>query len=687
MWRINLRGLQYSLTIPLVIILNALVIVLSTLASPSAGWAEEPKATASEFTSKSAAPIVTINRGIPLFTTDVTPRISGTTNAPPKSRVVVTINKLEAATVVLPGGEWVLDWPNPLAPGDYQMSVSITDPNGAVAGATQKVTVGGPERVPRRSVLSPPNEFNPSPLEESADADFQAMTDRWRIAAPPYEVNVKGSLWDPYNQNMLKGDYPIYGQDVFLNLTGVSDTLVEIRDTPLPTGVSTANKNRDLFLGDGRQFLLNQNFALSADLFKGNTAFEPFNWRGKVTFIGNINYVDVEERGIVNAEVGKGTTRLDGIPSLQEAFLEKRLYTLSDSYDFISARAGIQPFNSDFKGFIFSDTTLGFRLFGNYEANRDQFNLVYFDRLEKDTNSGLNRLRRRDQQVIVANFYRQDFFFPGYTAQFSVHQLFDGKSLAFDRNGFLARPDPVGSFQRHAINATYLGWTSFGHIGRINVDSAFYYVLGRDTKNPIAGRAVDISAYLGALELSIDKDWFRPKVSYFHASGDGNPTDKTAHGFDAIFDNPQFIGGGFSFWNRLGVKLTGTGVNLVNRGSLLPDLRSSKDEGQPNFVNPGIHIFNTGFDAELTPKLKGIVNASYLMFDTVEPVQLLLFQRKVHREIGWDLSVGVRYRPFLNNNVIILVGTAVFLPGKGFRDIYASGATLFQGFSNVILTF
>ena len=47
----------------------------------------------------------------------------------------------------------------------------------------------------------------------------------------------------------------------------------------------------------------------------------------------------------------------------------------------------MQPFVSDFRGFVFSDTNLGVRAFGNYAANRFQYNLAIFERLEKDTNS------------------------------------------------------------------------------------------------------------------------------------------------------------------------------------------------------------------------------------------------------------------------------------------------------------
>src|SRR6516164_8630841 len=53
-----------------------------------------------------------------------------------------------------------------------------------------------------------------------------------------------------------------------------------------------------------------------------------------------------------------------------------------------------------FRGFIFNDTNLGARLFGNLGNNRYQYNLAFFDMLEKQTNSGLNTFSLRDQRVV-----------------------------------------------------------------------------------------------------------------------------------------------------------------------------------------------------------------------------------------------------------------------------------------------
>jgi hypothetical protein len=91
--------------------------------------------------------------------------------------------------------------------------------------------------------------------------------------------------------------------------------------------------------------------------------------------------------------------------------------------DLISfARLGIQRFNSDFRGFIFSDFNLGARIFGSFNSNRYQYNIAYFGLIEKDTNSELNTVfDDRNQEVFIANLYRQDLFTLGYTAQASFH--------------------------------------------------------------------------------------------------------------------------------------------------------------------------------------------------------------------------------------------------------------------------
>jgi len=106
------------------------------------------------------------------------------------------------------------------------------------------------------------------------------------------------------------------------------------------------------------------------------------------------------------------------------------------------------------------------------------------------------------------------------------------------RNGGLVRPAPVGEAKPHSVQATYIGEAGLGHFGRFNVDHAIYYAFGRDSLNPIAGadpqlrrgNAVNVSAGMAAIELSYDKDWLRPRIGFFYATGDRNPRDRTARG-------------------------------------------------------------------------------------------------------------------------------------------------------------
>jgi hypothetical protein len=563
-----------------------------------------------------------------------------------------------------------------------------------------------PEPLLRLPFDAPTGYTKPSgvlPREVQETSDFVPVEDRWRIGVPPWDrydkghppgddyPYVEGHWWDPFNQNVLKGDYPIVGQHTFLNITSTSDMILEGRQIPTGTTAfeSTTRPTRFEFFGSPNQFFYTHDFLLSFDLSHGDAAFKPVDWRIHLTPIFNVNYLAVDELAVVNPDVRKGTTRGRTWWSLEEYFVETKLTDLSPDYDFLSVRAGSQPFTSDFRGFIFSDTNRAVRLFGTRLSNRDQFNLIAFDQQEKDTNSDLNTFGSRHQYVFIANYYRQDFIWPGYTTELSVHYNQDLATFHFNKDDFLVRPDPVGVFQPHRVDAVYLGWAGDGHIDRYNISHAFYWVTGRDSLNPLAGQEQGINAQMAAVELSYDRDWVRFRTSFFWASGDSNPSNKHATGFDSIFDNPNFAGGDFSYWQRQAIPLFG--VNLTNRMSLVPDLRSSKTEGQSNFVNPGLFLVNGGVDFELTPKLRVINNLNFLWFDETESLQLFTFQRHIDSYIGADLSTGFEYRPFLNNNAIMRAGVSTLIPGTGFKDLYSrfndSVNPMWAAFMQLQLTF
>ena len=545
------------------------------------------------------------------------------------------------------------------------------------------------------------------------------VPNRWYLfPAPPWRryddtsldaVYAQSRLWDPFNRNPLKGDFPFHGRRDFFSFTGTSETLVESRRLPVPSGVSATDSGEYGFFGRGEQFAVTQNFRFSMDLFHGSAGFQPVDWELRVTPEFNINYSLVRENALINSDVRQGIRRTDTNLGMQELFVEKRLFSEQAHFDFTSLRVGIQRFTSDFRGFVFSDEQPGARLFGTFHNNVFQYNLAYFNLLEKDTNSGLNRWRRREQSVSVANLYWNDFLTKGYNLNFSLLYNNDQPSFLIDKNGVLTRPAPIGLPVPHKIRAGYAGISGDGHIGRINVSHAFYEAFGRDDFNPIPlnKNPQHINAQLAALELSYEQDWMTYRISGFYTSGDSNINDGHANGFDGIVSNQQFAGGGFlgnpaladrgllnnafaaggiNFLNREPIPLTGTGVLLFGPNSLMPNMRAGLFEGQANFINPGISLVNAGFDAKITPKLKGSLNVNWAKFNRTEVLEALLFQSHIRHAIGLDSGAGLQYRPLLTDNIVVTAGFGALAPGSGFKNLY-TGRTLFSAFINLRMVF
>lgn len=534
-----------------------------------------------------------------------------------------------------------------------------------------------------------------SEQRQSSDADeprhFEPVFSRWLAPGytPPgidlegYEINETARPWNPYHQNVLKGDFPIAGtEDLFLDLSAtLRQTIVSSR---LPVGTGGTGSAQSFF-GNGHVRAYITQLSTTLDLFRAPQAFEPVEWRVKITPVFQRSEVDVNEPGVIDVDPSRGKRRIDHDFALQEALVEYHIANISPYYDFISVEAGILPFRSDFRGFVFDDTNLGTRFSGNWDHNLWQYNIVFFDMLDKDTNSGLNEFDERDQQVLIANVYHQDWPVDGYTTELSFHYNNDHRGVHFDDNGGLVSPAPVGLARENKVESYYFGLAGEGHFGRFNVTDAFYQATGRDSDNPFAGRRVQIDAQLAALEVSYDMDWWRIRGFGFYTSGDDQTRDGKAHGFDAILDAPNFAGGGFSFFNSQALRLLG--VNLTNAGSPIPDLQSSQTEGHSNFVNPGIQILGGALDFDFTPKLRGQIGASHLRFNETDVLETYLELPQVDRTIGNEFFLGVQYRPLLTNNVIFVFGASALVPGAGFQEIYQSSDNVYSGFTNLLFSF
>ncbi len=560
------------------------------------------------------------------------------------------------------------------------------------AAETETATPGDPALAPlkgrRQPGLTTPRlapeiiQNNPGAVALPQPGDFPRDTigvpDRWRLVET---LGLVKSNWkDPYSQNTLKGDRPLCGtQDLFLTLSAVSDTVVEPRSFPQPVGVQTTERpgSNDTF---GRQHstVLAQTFILGAALTKGSTAFKPPEFEFRAAFAIQVNHVDVDERRILNVAPSKSSVRTDAFIGVQEFFLDYHLRNTSDRYDFDSIRIGIQPFSSDFRGFLFQDNQLGVRLFGDRDDNRFQYNLAAFARLEKDTNSGLNNITKaiRRDYVFVANIYRQDLPLPGLTSQLSVtyNRNREARQLQVDTNGFPVRPALLGDLRGRSYDVVYLGYNADGRIGRVNLTASATLALGEDRNSIFTGKPAKIRSFFLAAEPSIDFNWTRIRLSGLYASGDSNPYDNTEHGFDAIFENPQFAGADTSYWIRQTIPFAGGGraIAINGRNGILNSLRSSKEQGQSNFNNPGTILAGIGADFDLTPALRLSANANHLWFATTQILQALRVEGSIPKTIGTDLSTAAIYRPKFNQNLVFRLSGAMFVPSAGFKDLFTN---------------
>lgn len=575
----------------------------------------------------------------------------------------------------------------------------------------------------------PPEAFYDKWDGEGSPSDLVVDTgvpDRWRITSSlcpkkdtasgkvntalytlfPRLAHVCHSQLDPFHHNTLKGDRPLAagkrpgflkGDDWFFVVNGVSDTVVEPRSFPIPVGNQTTSDpdSNDTF-GRSNSLVLSQTFIAGFSLLKGETAFKPPVIEYRVAIAANINHVQVPERRVLYVEPSKGTKRTDGFIGLQEAFIDYHFGQFdTNRFDFVSLRVGIQPFQADFRGFLFNDNQLGVRLFGNRDNNRLQFNLAYFWRIEKDTNSGLNNIAAplRKDWVFAANVYRQDFPFVGLTSQISLTYNVNRETrITTDANGFPVRPALLGDLRPRQYRVFYLGYGVDGHIGRLNLTGQFYGAFGKDRNNFLTSEPARIQSFFGAAELSYDRNWARFRASALYATGDSDPYDNKETGFDAIFENPQFAGADTSYWIRQSIPFAGGGrvIGINGRNGILNSLRSSKEQGQSNFLNPGTALAGVGADLDLTPTFRLTANANHLWFANTAVLQELRNQGSIPKAIGWDLSVATTWRPKAAQNVVFRLSGAVLEAGKGFRDLFdqrGHGRQFYSVLGNLTLAF
>lgn len=546
---------------------------------------------------------------------------------------------------------------------------------------------GHPYVAPPQISIVNPDGVEPAPVDQAGA--FIPVPGRWRIMET---LGFKFPWYDPYNQNILKGDLPIDNKDHFLVFTGISETIVQPRSIPTPVGPQSTGRPGELdVFGHVNQLIFKQNFITSIDYYHGDTTFKPPDTEYKLTLAFNYNRVNSHEARFLKINPSHGTDRDDGFVGVQELWFDKHLRDLDSRYDFDSLRIGIQPFSTDFRGFLFQDSQPGIRLFGNRDNNRWQYNIAYFRRLERDLNSNLNDVTKglRHDDIFIANLYRQDWPVLGFTSQATVVYNHNADTNIFNSNGFIERPADLGLQIPRSYDVTYLGYNGDGHFGRFNLTASAYYAIGHQTPGVFVRESTDIRAGFLAAEASMDFDWIRARLSAAYASGDKDAFDDRSTGFDAILENPIFAGADTSYWTSQFIPLiAGGSVGLTQTNAMLPDLRSSNALGQSNFDNPGLRLIGIGADFDLTPQSRVSGNLNELWFDNTAILQTLRQQPDIHRNIGTDASVAWIYRPFFTQNVVMRLSGAALLPGSGFKNLFGNNHSLYYSvLADVILTF
>ena len=126
----------------------------------------------------------------------------------------------------------------------------------------------------------------PVSLRHSAPTNSIPMTNRFDVPFVPWQryagddpetpyVFDRPFLWHPYLQSVFKGDSPVIGQDIFMNLTASTFTEAEFRRIPTPSAISSARPGSAEFFGQSEQKSVQNNFSFAIDLFRGETVFKP----------------------------------------------------------------------------------------------------------------------------------------------------------------------------------------------------------------------------------------------------------------------------------------------------------------------------------------------------------------------------------------------------------------------------
>ena len=127
---------------------------------------------------------------------------------------------------------------------------------------------------------------------------------------------------------------------------------------------------------------------------------------------------------------------------------------------------------------------------------------------------------------------------------------------------------------------------------------------------------------------------------------------------------------------------------LHGGNSLIPDLRSSKEQGQSNFENPGLRLLGIGADFDLTPQSRVSGNLNQLWFDNTSTLETLRAAAPISRSIGTDASLAWIFRPFQTQNIVFRLSGSALFAGEGTKNLYGTRHNAYYAvLGNIVFTY
>jgi hypothetical protein len=361
--------------------------------------------------------------------------------------------------------------------------------------------------------------------------------------------------------------------------------------------------------------------------------FKPPVYEFRLTLAFNYNRVDTDDvRALHHRSALRHRRATTASSASRKCSTTIHMRDVSTRYDFDSIRVGIQPFSTDFRGFLFQDLQFGVRLFGNRDNNFWQYNLAWFRRVEKDTNSGLNDVFEglRDDDIFIANVLSPGLFPSSASSQQAT--------IVHNRN----REDELLLRQTTASSRARRAWAANGVRRTYDVDlprpqrrrphrrlqpddSRPTYALGnnertpswRDSRHPrrllrrgtLARLRLDPPAAVAGLGQRRRQPVRRRSAPASTRSSRTRSLRRRRH---QLLDPPEHPA------DRRRRREPG-GPQLACCRSL----RSSKEQGQSQLRQPGpAPDRRIGADFDLTPQSRLSVNVNQLWFDDTEMLEV-----------------------------------------------------------------